>query len=235
MKTYLKWSECLPEMIRECFIIECEQNNIDLKRKHESILDVFWVYFWYREIGLGADFWNGVKNLLIDYKEGEAEILNGLDESVPYTKSEVDAMILEYADPNDEVCKVMLANVGKTKEATLANQLTYEALSLSNKNLIIEIGEITKENEALKSTIEALRAIDKAQKIILQENEEAITGLASENSELISETQRLNHLVETQKVEITELENNNHELLEQIKPTPQPKTSLLQRFNNWLS
>ena len=152
------------------------------------------------------------------------------------------------------------------KKLLKANQDSMERrveLSTANSNLLSE-------NEALKSAIEALRAIDKAQKIILQENEEAITGLASENSELISETQRLNHLVEAQKVEIENyknervdlvfhlanakleigelkdkicglsddlinVENNNHELLEQIKPTPQPKTPLLQRFINWIS
>jgi len=208
MKTVAQWAEQLPELIKIEFLYETEKQEVSnriLVNPSATINAIIWI-----DTFLGTDFWHGVASCFYETPKSADYI----DESVPYTKSEVDAMILEYADPNDEVCKVMLANVGKTKEATLANQLTYEALSLSNKNLIIEIGEITKENEALKSTIE---------------------GLASENAQLISETQRLNHLVETQKVEITELENNNHELLEQIKPTPQPKTSLLQRFNNWIS
>lgn len=194
MKTVAQWAEQLPELIRIEFVYEAEKQEVSnriLVNPSATINAIIWI-----DTFLGTDFWHGVASCFYETPKSADYI----DESVPYTKSEVDAMILEYADPNDEVCKVMLANVGKTKEATLANQLTYEALSLSNKNLIIEIGEITKENEALKSTIAGLNAI-----------------------------------VETQKVEIAELENNNHELLEQIKPTPQPKTPLLQRFINWIS
>ena len=244
MKTVAQWAEQLPELIRIEFLKEAEKQKTDI----DAVLDINYSGFsqslFFHIAEIDKWFWYGLR----DNEYVDPTSADYIDESVPYTKSEVDAMILEYADPNDEVCKVMLANVGKTKEATLANQLTYEALSLSNKNLIIEIGEITKENEALKSTID---------------------GLANENAELISETQRLNHLVEAQKVEIENyknervdlvfhlanakleigelkdkicglsddlinVENNNHELLEQIKPTPQPKTSLLQRFINWI-
>jgi hypothetical protein len=196
MKTVAQWAEQLPELIRIEFLKEAEKQKTDI----DAVLDINYSGFsqslFFHIAEIDKWFWYGLR----DNEYVDPTSADYIDESVPYTKSEVDAMILEYADPNDEVCKVMLANVGKTKEATLANQLTYEALSLSNKNLIIEIGEITKENEALKSTIAGLNAI-----------------------------------VETQKVEIAELENNNHELLEQIKPTPQPKTPLLQRFINWIS
>ena len=189
MKTALEWAEYLPLQIKLWFIEECERQEAHFTCEYPSLVDAICgeLFDWsYTEFGY--EFWDFVWHIALDYQGREAEILSDyLDESVPYTKEEVEAMILEYADPNDEVCKVMLANVGKTKEATLANQLTYEALSLSNKNLIIEIGEITKENEALKSTIE---------------------GLTKENTVLISETQRLNAIVENQKMEIALLKAN---------------------------
>lgn len=184
MKTVAQWAEQLPELIRIEFLKECKKHELNLKRKRENLSGVFWLSFWWLEsyTELGSEFWQFVRNELND----ETNYYDYLDESVPYTKEEVEAMILEYADPNDEVCKVMLANVGKTKEATLANQLTYEALSLSNKNLIIEIGEITKENEALKREVEAgkekIKKLaeeqfgewNKQRKVIFKKNDEII-------------------------------------------------------------
>ena len=207
---------------------ELEKENIEFKKRHKSLL-------------LKLNVKTKAFNKLCD------ENLN--------IKKEVNYWIEICQEKNKEIAELKIT---PSPDTVYINRLRAGII------------ESKKENEALKSAIEALRAIDKAQKIILQENEEAITGLASENSELISETQRLNHLVEAQKVEIENyknervdlvfhlanakleigelkdkicglsddlinVENNNHELLEQIKPTPQPKTSLLQRFINWIS
>lgn len=227
MRTVAQWAEQLPELIRIEFLKEAEKQKTDI----DAVLDINYSGFsqslFFHIAEIDKWFWYGLR----DNEYVDPTSADYIDESVPYTKSEVDAMILEYADPNDEVCKVMLANVGKAKEVTLANQLTYEALSLSNKNLIIEIGTVTKENEALKSTIE---------------------GLEKEKNAIMSEKLRLSAVVQKKEVEIAELVLSNHNILSdyeklkydigsyniyaesQLKSTPQPKPSLLQRFINWI-
>ncbi len=185
---------------------ELEKENIEFKKRHKSLL-------------LKLNVKTKAFNKLCD------ENLN--------IKKEVNYWIEICQEKNKEIAELKIT---PSPDTVYINRLRAGII------------ESKKENEALKSTID---------------------GLANENAELISETQRLNHLVEAQKVEIENyknervdlvfhlanakleigelkdkicglsddlinVENNNHELLEQIKPTPQPKTSLLQRFINWI-
>jgi len=154
MKTVAQWAEQLPELIRIELIEEAEREN-SIKEKRDFLEDLIEMSIVWVDTTQGQDFWEGINDNVFEDQTSS----DYLDESVPYTKSEVDAMILEFADPNDDVCKVMLANV-------LANQITGKVNQLSNdldetKTMdgFYSKMNLAKENEALKSTIEGLNAI----------------------------------------------------------------------------
>lgn len=246
MKTALEWAEYLPTDIKLWFIEECERyNRVTKDKEYDSLHSAIGKFFVWHFSELGYDFWDFVHIQSKKYKGREEKLLTDIDyidESVPYTKSEVEAMILEYADPNDEVCKVMLANV-MTKAYFPESEIMdvrqnlednfkplHETKTTTMDGFYSKI-KLEQENEALKSTIE---------------------GLEKEKNAIMSEKLRLSAVVQKKKVEISKLILSNHNINSdyeklkydlrsyniyaesQLKPTPQPKTSLLQRFINWI-
>jgi len=106
MKTVAQWAEQLPELIKIEFLYETEKQEVSnriLVNPSATINAIIWI-----DTFLGTDFWHGVASCFYETPKSADYI----DESVPYTKEEVEAMILEYADPNDEVCQQMLLNIG---------------------------------------------------------------------------------------------------------------------------
>lgn len=103
MKTVAQWAEQLPELIKiEFLIVNDKRLNDELRNLHLALRTTSWI-----DKKTKANFWCGVyETVLIDPTSADY-----IDEKTSYTKEEVEAMILEFADPNDEVCKVMLANL----------------------------------------------------------------------------------------------------------------------------
>ena len=104
MKTVKQWAEQLPELIKASLFAN---KKLKIDNQASSLYGAIRTAFIWEDDKLGHDFWEGVK-------ENAAEIefsADYLDESVPYTKEEVEGMIIQYADQNDDVCKIMLANV----------------------------------------------------------------------------------------------------------------------------
>jgi len=214
MKTVAQWAEQLPELIRIEFVYEAEKQEVSnriLVNPSATINAIIWI-----DTFLGTDFWHGVASCFYETPKSADYI----DESVPYTKSEVDAMILEYADPNDEVCKVMLANV-MTKAYFPESEIMdvrqnlednfkplHETKTTTMDGFYSKI-KLEQENEALKSTIEGLNAIVETHVLTISSQNEIIDRLQS----------RL------------------YELEQPVKTNPETnyKPSLLQRFINWIS
>lgn len=216
MKTVAQWAEQLPELIKIEF----------LKVNNKMIYENF--KYLYNAIKLTncprSKFWCGVyENALIDPTSADY-----IDETIPYTKEEVEAMILEFADPNDEVCKVMLWNIAKPKE------VTTEQLYKANNNeadkwfkpefyspINGDLKDNTQNEPCYLFQMREGENLQQFSKRIEQENEalkSTIYRLEKENAALISTTQGLNAIVETQKAEIAELKTRMDELNQQFYP-----------------
>lgn len=129
MKTVAQWAEQLPELIRIEFI-ESAKIRKAIKMKFENIHTALIKISW---VSMGCDFWMGIDENI----HNEPHSADYLDESVPYTKEEVEAMILEYADPNDEVCQQMLLNIGigEKKELIITQSFVDEFNKVDVKKL----------------------------------------------------------------------------------------------------
>lgn len=229
MKTVAQWAEYLPLNIKLCFIKECEKQKYLFETRYFSLRDAINLSLDYDFTEFGEHFWFGVWSLACDYKGREEQILTDLEwiGDAPYTKEEVEAMILEFADPNDEVCKVMLWNLAKPKEVTIdelykANNdeadkwLKPEFYSPINGDLK---DGLAKENEALKSTIEGLNAIVETQKV-------EIAQLKSAKDQLNWDMYPLHRQLNEAKVKLELAEKRIVELNKEIN------SSLFTRFLN---
>jgi len=159
MKTALEWAEYLPLQIKLWFIEECERQEAHFTCEYPSLVDAICgeLFDWsYTEFGY--EFWDFVWHIALDYQCREAEILSDyIDETIPYTKEEVEAMILEYADPNDEVCKVMLANLfdNQIKDVEQNLEDNFKPLHDNDRvwNDLMETGVVVQQIEAPKDIV----------------------------------------------------------------------------------
>jgi hypothetical protein len=218
MKTVAQWAEQLPELIRHSIKEEIKKNG-ESERKYKYLSHfISGEISWVRSI-MGTDFYIGISILCDEYLGREEEILDGLDESVPYTKEEVEAMILEFADPNDDVCKVMLANVLANQITDKVNQLSNDLNETKTMDGFYSKMNLSKENEALKSTIEGLNAIVETQKV-------EIAQLKSAKDQLNWDMYPLHRQLNEAKVKLELAEKRIVELNKEIN------SSLFTRFLN---
>ena len=220
MKTAKEWAEYLPLDIKLWFIEECERQKYNAEKKFKSLEDAINSSIYWNKTKLGDEFWEFVWNIALDYDGREAEILKDLEwiDDKPYTKAEVEAMILEFADPNDATCRVMLSNIenGLIKKTLNYKDSEHKPTTLEVVEQQVEplkkssiYGKVIKglkiENEALTQSnlklIEELNSVHKENdefkkrhKSLLQANQESMerrVELGEANMKLLSENTEL--------------------------------------------
>jgi hypothetical protein len=166
MKTAKEWAEYLPLDIKLWFIEECESEGSKLNNLYDSLLECVWQEFDWANTELGYDFWSGVKELCLKYKDREADILKDLEwiddllewiDELGFDKSEktlpkwgelIVVPTLEQAEPLKKS-----SIYGKVIKGL---KIENDALTQSNLKLIDELNSVHKENTELKARCEAL-------------------------------------------------------------------------------
>ncbi len=171
----------------------------------------------------------------VDYEfatKNKPETLEVVEQQVEIEKKSFEDAILEKINLEKknkvlvDVIKEQALEIKKQKENDLiANSIykTPERIIKRVDELVVANDNLVKSNEALKSTIEGLNTIVKTQKSEIEEQAERLNVKDNTIKALVKQLADV-------KLDIINLENNNHELLEQIKPT---KPTLLNRFLNW--
>ena len=240
MKTVAQWAEQLPELIKIEFLKEANKQKV-LKEKFNQLEYIICLSLIWENTLLGFDFWDAVHENLREHQTSADYI----DETIPYTKEEVEGMIIQYADQNDDVCKIMLANVLTNAyfpeieimhapqniednfKASHDNQTTVDydfAWKGANepkqkKSSIYSkvINTLKAENEAL---LQSNTEFEKRHKTLLKANQESMerqVELGTANSNLLSENETLKFTVEAGQEEIQKLYNVIYEQSDEIK------------------
>jgi hypothetical protein len=159
MKTAKEWAEYLPLDIKLWFIEECESKGSKLNNLYDSLLECVWQEFDWANTELGYDFWSGVKELCLKYKDREADILKDLEwiddgKVAPKKKSKEDKIELAvmFFNENQELEKENAEFKKRHKSLLKANQESMERrVELGDANM-----KLLSENEELKARCEAL-------------------------------------------------------------------------------
>lgn len=209
MKTVAQWAEQLPELVKIEFLkVNSKRLQVKFKYIYVALRTTSWI-----DKKAKNNFWCGVyENALIDPTSADY-----IDETIPYTKEEVEAMILEFADHNDELCKVMLANVGMTFEKG-------EDIGNKVETLMRIAQELEQENEALKSQIADL------QKEFYPLHRELNSANALIKSYRIDNGNKVNEIEQLTR----ELKATQEAFTKKTKTETNHKPSLSQRFLNWI-
>lgn len=233
MKTVAQWAEQLPELIKIEFLYEAKKQKV-LKEKFNQLEYIICLSLIWENTLLGFDFWDAVHENLREHQTSADYI----DETIPYTKEEVEGMIIQYADQNDDVCKIMLANVLtnayfpeigimhvpqniENNKTTVdydfawkgANEPKQKKSSIYSK----VINTLKAENEAL---LQSNTEFEKHHKTLLKANQESMerrVELGTANSNLLSENETLKFTVEAGQEEIQKLYNVIYEQSDEIK------------------
>ena len=161
MKTAKEWAEYLPLDIKLWFIEECESEGSKLNNLYDSLLECVWQEFDWANTELGYDFWSGVKELCLKYKDREADILKDLEwiddgkvapKKRKKSKEDKIELAVMFFNENQELEKENAEFKKRHKTLLKANQESMERrveLGDANMNLLSE-------NEELKARCEAL-------------------------------------------------------------------------------
>jgi len=211
MKTAKEWAEYLPLDIKLWFIEECESEGSKLNNLYDSLLECVWQEFDWANTELGYDFWSGVKELCLKYKDREADILKDLEwiddllewiDELGFDKNEktlpkwgelIVVPTLEQAEPLKKS-----SIYGKVIKGL---KIENKALTQSNLKLIEELNSVHKENAEFK----------KRHKTLLKANQESMerrVELGDANMKLLSENEELKARCEALTLEVSQLEKD---------------------------
>lgn len=233
MKTVAQWAEQLPELIKIEFLKEAKKQKV-LKEKFNQLEYIICLSLIWENTLLGFDFWDAVHENLREHQTSADYI----DETIPYTKEEVEGMIIQYADQNDDVCKVMFANV-LTDAYFPEIEIMHAPQNIENNKTTVDydfawkganepkqkkssiyskvIKTLKAENEAL---LQSNTEFEKRHKTLLKANQESMerrVELGTANSNLLSENETLKFTVEAGQEEIQKLYNVIYEQSDEIK------------------
>jgi hypothetical protein len=185
MKTAKEWAEYLPLDIKLWFIEECESEGSKLNNLYDSLLECVWQEFDWANTELGYDFWSGVKELCLKYKDREADILKDLEW--------IDDL-LEWIDDLDMGCQPIIeVPFGKcdfSNKRLKLDVVDIQVLELDKSNLKLLCEVLVKENTELKET-----------------HSQIIQGLATENNNLKARCEALeirNEVLSIEKLTLLE-------------------------------
>jgi hypothetical protein len=198
MKTAKEWAEYLPLDIKLWFIEECESEGSKLNNLYDSLLECVWQEFDWANTELGYDFWSGVKELCLKYKDREADILKDLEwiddgkvapKKRKKSKEDKIELAVMFFNENQELEKENAEFKKRHKTLLKANQKSMERrVELGDANM-----KLLSENTELKARCEALE-------IMNNDLRKADTWQINEHAQLSRTCVDLRHeLMETKK------------------------------------
>lgn len=235
MKTAKEWAEYLPLDIKLWFIEECERQGCDFKSKFSRLCHAIYNEIDWDKAKLIDDFWYIVWQITLDYKGREEQILTDL-EWIDEIELKSDNLVTPIWDklvvvPTDKKSldgskskPLIIDEMGQSEFMGNSEATTATLEVVEKTGVLLDEPHASKATIlALKSTIEGMDAFIKTQKLEIDEQAERLNVKDNTIKALVKQLADV-------KLDIINLENNNHELLEQIKPT---KPTLLDRFLNW--